>query len=102
MARAGAGVTAYAHRDAPYLVSAVALWVDWTEDPAPHVAWARGLSRAVQPWAAGAYVNFLGEEGEDRVREAYGAAKHARLAAVKAAYDPSNLFRVNHNIEPAS
>ena len=53
--------------------------------------------------AAGVYVNYLGtegDEGSDRVREAYGAAKYERLAALKAKYDPTNLFRMNQNVRP--
>ena len=101
-ARIPEDTTAYAHRAAPFLVSAVALWADPAEEPAPHVMWARSFAATVRPSAAGAYVNFLGDDGADRVRDAYGAEKHRRLAAVKAAYDPENLFRLNHNIEPAS
>jgi hypothetical protein len=48
----------------------------------------------------GHYVNFLGEEGQDRVRAAYGATKYDRLRALKTKYDPTNLFRVNQNIAP--
>jgi FAD/FMN-containing dehydrogenase len=94
--------SAYAHRAAPFLVSAVALWTDPQEDAATHVTWARSFATAVHPHAAGTYVNFLGDEGDDRVRDAYGPEKHRRLAAVKAAYDPENLFHLNHNIEPSS
>jgi FAD/FMN-containing dehydrogenase len=60
----------------------------------------------MQPFASGGvYVNYLGaesEEGAERVRAAYGAAKYERLAALKAAYDPANLFRMNQNIRPAT
>jgi FAD/FMN-containing dehydrogenase len=45
-------------------------------------------------------VNFLGEEGEDRIRDAYGAAKYDRLIALKNKYDPKNFFRLNQNIKP--
>jgi FAD/FMN-containing dehydrogenase len=50
----------------------------------------------------GSYLNFLGDEGGDRVRAAFGAERHARLAAVKARFDPRNVFRGNHTIEPAA
>jgi FAD/FMN-containing dehydrogenase len=99
-ARMPGDATAYAHRSAPFLVSAVALWADPAEDSA-HVTWARSFAAAVRPHATGAYVNFLGDEGDDRVRDAYGPEKHGRLAAVKAAYDPENVFHVNHNIQPS-
>jgi FAD/FMN-containing dehydrogenase len=46
------------------------------------------------------YVNFLGDEGADRVRDAYGAAKYDRLKALKQKYDPDNFFRINQNISP--
>lgn len=62
--------------------------------------WARGLWSALEPHHAGVYVNFLMEEGEERVREAYGAEKHDRLKALKRRYDPDNFFRLNQNIRP--
>ena len=66
-----------------------------------HVEWTRGLSQAVQPFASGGvYVNFLGDEGEDRVRAAYGPATYDRLAEIKGRYDPTNFFRMNQNIRP--
>ena len=55
----------------------------------------------MQPFSAGGgYVNYQGDEGEERVRSAYGAAKHERLVALKKRYDPTNFFRLNQNIRP--
>ena len=74
-------------------------------DPAEATAlrdWAVGYHEAVHPYAAtgGAYVNFMMEEGSERVRATYGA-NYDRLASVKAQYDPDNVFHVNQNIAPA-
>jgi len=63
--------------------------------------WARGLWSALQPHHQDVYVNFLMEEGEDRVREAYGAAKYDRLKELKRKYDPDNFLRLNQNVPPA-
>jgi FAD/FMN-containing dehydrogenase len=63
--------------------------------------WARDFWTALKPFHEGAYVNFLMEEGQDRIREAYGPAKYDRLGALKREYDPDNLFRLNQNIPPA-
>ena len=65
------------------------------------IAWVRGLQNSVQPHAVGVYVNNLEDEGEVRVREAYGP-NYARLSQVKAQYDPRNVFHVNQNIPPAA
>jgi FAD/FMN-containing dehydrogenase len=62
--------------------------------------WVRDLWSALEPFHTSVYVNFLGEEGEERVRQAYGAAKYDRLKALKRTYDPDNLFRLNQNIPP--
>lgn len=62
--------------------------------------WARGFWSALAPHHTGVYVNFLMDEGEERVRQAYGVAKHDRLKAVKRTYDPGNVFRLNQNIVP--
>jgi FAD binding domain/Berberine and berberine like len=62
--------------------------------------WARDFWSALQPFHEGVYVNFLMEEGQDRIREAYGPTKLERLRSVKREYDPDNLFRLNQNIPP--
>jgi FAD binding domain-containing protein/berberine-like enzyme len=99
-ARVGAGETAYRHREA--LWSQVIVGVD----PGPAKAdelrdWTVGYYDALHPWSTGgAYVNFMMEEGEGRIRATYGA-NYERLQLVKKAYDPDNFFRVNQNIPPA-
>lgn len=66
-------------------------------------AWVREWFDALQPHSTGGvYVNFMGDEGSDRVRAAYGNAKYRRLAALKARYDPDNVLRANQNIAPRS
>jgi hypothetical protein len=63
--------------------------------------WVRNFWSALEPWHTTVYVNFLMEEGEDRIRQAYGDEKYARLKALKQKYDPSNFFRINQNIPPS-
>jgi hypothetical protein len=63
--------------------------------------WARGFWSALEPHHAGVYMNFLMNEGEERIREAYGADKYNRLKALKRRYDPNNFFRLNQNIAPS-
>jgi FAD/FMN-containing dehydrogenase len=99
--RVGNSDTAWSYRDAVW--SQVIVGVD--PDPANKekiTNWARGYYDALHPYGAGgAYVNFMMEEGDDRVRASY-RDNYARLAKVKAKYDPENFFRVNQNIKPAS
>ena len=82
-------------------VGIYALWKPGESDE-PNVTWVRNTWKRIQPFAAGGlYVNEIGEDdGRDRVRQAYGV-NYARLAAIKKKYDPTNLFRLNANIEPA-
>ena len=63
--------------------------------------WVRSFWSALEPWHEGVYVNFLGDEGADRVRQAYGPQKYDRLRALKQKYDPDNFFRINQNIPPS-
>jgi FAD/FMN-containing dehydrogenase len=67
-----------------------------------HIRWARETWQAMRPFASGVYVNYLGQEGEDRVKAAYGVAKYERLVALKNKYDPTNFFRLNQNIKPTT
>jgi FAD/FMN-containing dehydrogenase len=62
--------------------------------------WVRDFWSALEPWHSTVYVNFLMEEGPERIRQAYGEKKYERLRALKRAYDPGNVFRLNQNIEP--
>ena len=98
--RALGGATAYTHRDAPFVLNIVGLWMDPAQTEA-HQQWVRAFGQAIHPLATGeAYLNFLGDEGEDRVRAAYGPAIYDRLAEIKGRYDPTNFFRMNQNIRP--
>ncbi len=94
-----ADATAYGHRDGEYVMNIHGRWADPAKDDACR-QWARDLAAATAPFATGSvYVNFLTDD-ENRVKAAYGS-NYARLAAVKQQYDPTNLFRMNHNILPA-
>jgi FAD/FMN-containing dehydrogenase len=98
-ARVKNSATPWAYRDAKW--AQVIVGVD--PDPAKKEvisSWARDYWTALHPYSAGgAYVNFMMDEGEDRVRATYGK-NYARLAKIKKRYDPANLFRVNQNIKP--
>lgn len=92
--------TAFPHRSGDYNLAIVSRWDD-PADPDRHVAWARETHDAIRPFSTGVYVNYVGNEGEDRIRAAYGPETYDRLATLKAKYDPDNVFRSNQNIEPA-
>ena len=103
MARVGEGDTAYGGRAAGFDVNMNGVWLpEEDENAATHVAWTRSYFDALEPMARGVYVNFLGDEGRDRVRTAYGPQTYDRLARLKARYDPTNLFRSNQNVPPAA
>ncbi|MCI0344070.1 MAG: FAD-binding oxidoreductase [Chloroflexi bacterium] len=92
--------TAYAHRRVPFAMNIHTRWRDPADDELC-LAWARAFHDATRPFAEGVYVNFLSEEGADRVREAYTPAIWKRLVEVKRKYDPENVFRSNQNIQPS-
>ncbi len=100
VARVADGATAFAERSMPYVLNAVTGW----HDPdaavaAAHTEWARAVIDAASAASTGrAYVNFLGDS--DAARSSYGDETYARLVALKNGYDPTNVFRLNQNIEP--
>jgi len=100
MSRVAADATAFAHRDKQALVMATR-FAPASTDPEPVRARTEQIWQALRPYASGVYVNFLGDEGEQRIREAYPPATYARLASLKQRYDPTNLFHLNQNIPPA-
>lgn len=92
--------SAFVNRDSPFVVNIVGTWQDPADSDA-NIAWARETFDALAPHAAGgAYINFMGEETQDRVRAAYGSAVYDRLRNLKREYDPHNLFRLNQNVRP--
>jgi FAD/FMN-containing dehydrogenase len=93
--------TAFSHRDTLVEFVAAARWLDPAEDAA-RMAAARRYAASLEPFAAGAYVNTLTDEGEPGIRRAYPKEKLARLTALKDRYDPGNVFHLNHNIPPTS
>jgi FAD/FMN-containing dehydrogenase len=100
MARVPAEDTAYAHRARRVMVALGAVYERAEESPV-HEEWVTDFAAALDQGKPGVYVNFVGDEGEGRVREAYPGSTWDRLAAVKRRYDPMNLFRLNQNIPPA-
>ena len=99
MARVPRESTAFAHRDARILVNVAAFYAGPQDRPVRE-QWLADFWSALHQGNDGAYVSFLGDEGEGRVRAAYPGSTWDRLAAVKARYDPANLFRMNHNVAP--
>jgi FAD binding domain/Berberine and berberine like len=101
IAQVGDDATAFGQRHGRFLFHAISMW-EGPDNTDANVAWPRAFFDAMQPFATkGVYVNFLSEEGPERVKEAYGPEKFARLQALKDEYDPTNLFRYNQNIPPS-
>lgn len=87
-------------RHAPWCVHPFGLWTDPGDDDRAR-AWARNIRADMQPWATGdVYLNFIGDEGHDRLVAGYGADAYRRLQEIKRKYDPDNVFHLNHNIRP--
>jgi FAD/FMN-containing dehydrogenase len=102
LARVGEDATAFSQRGAAHNVNINAVWTEDDTDAERHIAWAQDFFDAMQPHAGGrVYLNFLGEEGGNRVRQAYGARNYERLVELKRVFDPSNFFRLNQNIQLA-
>jgi FAD/FMN-containing dehydrogenase len=97
--RVDPAATAYWHRDASFVMNVHTRWEDAGDDE-KCVAWARQLFAAAAPYSTGGvYVNFMPDDESERVGQAYGG-NYERLVDIKTEYDPTNLFRVNHNIQP--
>ena len=103
VSRVGEDATAFTHRQASYNLLIVGIWPDLANNDT-NIRWVRQTWDAMQPFSSGAvYVNYLGQaadEGAERIKEAYGVTKYERLLALKKQYDPTNLFRLNQNINP--
>ena len=93
--------TAYAHRTRRMMINVAALF-ETPEEAGSHEDWVEDLASTLRGDSRGAYVNFLGDEGEERIRDAYPGGTWDRLRAIKARYDPSNLFRHDQNIPPTA
>jgi FAD/FMN-containing dehydrogenase len=100
MARVPNEATAFAHRHRRIMVNVAALYGNPAE-ATKHETWAIDFAAALRQGDFGAYVNFLGADGKDRIRDAYPGATWDRLVAIKTKYDPANVFRLNQNIAPA-
>jgi FAD/FMN-containing dehydrogenase len=101
VARVPSEATAYAHRESRIMVNVAAIYGDPGERER-HQAWVTDLAGELHDGDTAAYVGFLADEGEERIRAAYPGTTYDRLAAVKARYDRGNVFRLNQNVRPAA
>jgi FAD/FMN-containing dehydrogenase len=100
LARVDADATPLAQRAARWVSHPFSTWEDPADDAA-NIAWVRDYRRANAPFTTGGvYLNFIGDEGDERIKAAFGAEKYDRLARIKAEYDPRNVFAGNQNIRP--
>lgn len=102
VARAGQDDTAFGRRDSRYIVNVTGMWPDSALQEG-EIATVRATADALRAYSPGAaYLNFFdADEGDARIRAAYGAEKYERLVALKDRYDPDNVFRLNQNIRPS-
>lgn len=102
IARVDDDATAFGQRTAPWNVHYLSIWPDPAENER-NIAYTWAIAAAMKPWTTGrSYLNFIGDEGLSRVEAAFGPERYARLQALKAEWDPQNLFRHNQNIPPAT
>jgi FAD/FMN-containing dehydrogenase len=99
MSRVGDDETAFNGRSAGFTFN-IGASTETSARFAEEREWVRDFWSALQPWHQGVYVNFLGDEGAERVQQSYGSEKYDRLQALKRKYDPDNFFRLNQNISP--
>jgi FAD/FMN-containing dehydrogenase len=101
VARVPDDATPLTNRQVSWISHPFALWED-PADTEKNIEWARAFRRDIAHYAnGGIYLNFIGNEGEDRIRAAYGEEKYRRLATIKGEWDPTNVFKGNQNIKPA-
>jgi FAD/FMN-containing dehydrogenase len=101
VSRVADGATAFGNRQASHAITIDGVWLGTEDCGDRDTAWSRSFFAALGRFREGVYVNFLGgDEGPDRVREAYGESVYRRLVDVKATYDPDNVFHRNQNIRP--
>jgi FAD/FMN-containing dehydrogenase len=101
IARVPEDATAFGQRSAEWNVHYLSMWPDPADTP-KNIEFTRNIAGAMKPWSTGrAYLNFIGEEGTDRVAAAFGPEKYARLQTLKKGWDPDNFFSHNQNIQPA-
>jgi FAD/FMN-containing dehydrogenase len=101
MARVPNDATAFAHRGRRIMVNVAALY-ERPEEAEVYQQWIADFAAELNKGDASGYVNFLNDEGTERIRAAYPGSTWDRLTAVKRRYDPTNLFRLNQNVPPAS
>jgi hypothetical protein len=99
VSRVGEHETAFSHRDALCVINLVSKWTEASESGA-NIAWTRDLANRLEPYSSGTYINFMGAEGQDRVRAAYNPVTYEKLVALKNTFDPDNFFSLNQNIRP--
>lgn len=99
--RVAPDATAFSHRSTPFVLNIHTRWRNQSDDDSC-IAWARDFHQATEPFSQGVYVNFLSDEGEDRVKDAYTDSVWQRLVQLKDKYDPANMFCLNQNIKPSS
>ena len=101
IARVPEDATPMSHRDVSWITHPFAVW-DMAEDATANIDWAQGFRRDIAAHTnGGVYLNFIGHEGEERIKAAFGEAKYRRLQDVKAEWDPQNVFQGNQNIRPS-
>jgi len=93
--------TAFSGRAAEHAINIDAVWPSNLEEGSQDIEWVGRMWSALVPFSTGGvYMNFLGNEGQDRIKAAYGLEKYQRLVALKNKYDPTNFFQMNQNIKP--
>ena len=101
IARVPEDATAFGERTAPFNTHYLSMWESEADDE-KNIEYTRAIAAAMKPWTTGrAYLNFIGDEGLHRIEASFGEKKYARLQALKAEWDPDNLFCHNQNIKPA-